>query len=53
MSSLSRTYKRAKMFSGMNKQQRELWKAQHGAKHNPEAQQRAKEILKEENNNGY
>lgn len=46
MASLQRTYKRAKMFSGMNKQQKKLWKAQHGAKHNPEAQQRVAEIKK-------
>ena len=46
MASLTRTYKRAKLFSGMNKQQKELWKAQHGAKHNPKAQQRAAEIKK-------
>lgn len=32
MSSLRRTIKRAAMFKGMNKQQRELWKAQHAKK---------------------
>ena len=32
MSSLKRTIKRAAMFKGMNKQQRELWKAQHKRK---------------------
>ena len=46
MASLQRTYKRAKMFSGMNKQQKELWRAQHGAKNQPGAQQRAAEIKK-------
>lgn len=34
------------MFSGMNKQQKQLWKATHGSKHNPAAQQRAEEIKK-------
>lgn len=46
MSSLARSIKRAKLFSGMNKQQKELWKAAHGSKHNPEAQQRANKIKK-------
>lgn len=32
MSSLGRTIKRAAMFKGMNKRQRELWKAQHTKK---------------------
>lgn len=32
MASLRRTIKRAHMFKGMNKQQRRLWKAQHGKK---------------------
>lgn len=30
MASLQRKYKRAKLFSGMNKQQRKLWTATHG-----------------------
>lgn len=46
MASLQRSYKRAKLFSGMNKQQKQLWKAQHGGKHNPEVQHRAAAIKK-------
>lgn len=46
MASLQRSIKRAKLFSGMNKQQKTLWKAQHGGKHDPRAQQRAAEIKK-------
>lgn len=32
MASMRRTIKRAHMFKRMNKQQRRLWKAQHGKK---------------------
>lgn len=46
MSSLQRSIRRAKMFSGMNKQQRQLWKASHGGKADPRAQQRAAKIKK-------